>query len=135
VDPQAQEGQPVIDLDRIIRRWDIRFDPDGGPPRAYRVRNSTEDAADVAALVAELRAAREENTVLGDRLQALSSEGLRLENELRAAREARDLCLRAVDKFERDLGFTAPELVPMRIRLLREGIEGAFEPDPEAAAR
>lgn len=40
--------------------------------------------------------------------------------------EIRREALAAVDKFERDLGFTAPELWPMRIQQLRAGIEGAF---------
>jgi hypothetical protein len=32
-----------------------------------------------------------------------------------------------VDRFERDLGFTAPELTGMRITLLRESIEDSFD--------
>jgi hypothetical protein len=51
--------------------------------------------------------------------------------ELRAAREVRDRILRALDKFERDLAFTAPELTGMRIGLLREAIEDAFQPEDD----
>jgi hypothetical protein len=42
-----------------------------------------------------------------------------------------DQVLAAVDKFETDLGFTAPELIPMRIGQLREMIRDVFEPDDE----
>lgn len=44
----------------------------------------------------------------------------------------RDLVMRALDKFESDLGFTAPELWPMRVQLLREAIEQAWEDDGRA---
>jgi hypothetical protein len=37
--------------------------------------------------------------------------------------------LAAVDRFERNLGFTAPELIGMRIDELRGQIKGAFEED------
>jgi hypothetical protein len=39
--------------------------------------------------------------------------------------------MRALEKFERDLGFTAPELWGMRVQLLREAIEDAFEPEQQ----
>jgi hypothetical protein len=55
--------------------------------------------------------------------------------ELRAAREAHSRIIRALDKFERDLAFTAPELTGMRIGLLREAIEDAFQPEDDEEAR
>jgi hypothetical protein len=38
-----------------------------------------------------------------------------------------DQVLAAIDKFESDLGFTAPELIPMRIGQLREMVRDVFE--------
>lgn len=39
--------------------------------------------------------------------------------------------LAAIDKFESDLGFTAPELTGMRIEQLRGMVRGVFEPDDD----
>lgn len=48
-----------------------------------------------------------------------------------------DQVLAAIDKFESDLGFTAPEMIPMRIGLLREMVRDVFEPgdEPKAAGQ
>jgi hypothetical protein len=69
----------------------------------------------------------------GSALEECARWGLGLVAELRVAREAYSAVVQAVDKFERDLGFTAPELWPMRLRLLREAIEDAYDRhDPPA---
>jgi hypothetical protein len=46
--------------------------------------------------------------------------------------EIRDEILAAIDRFERDLGFTAPELIGMRIDELRGMVRGAFEEADDA---
>lgn len=50
-----------------------------------------------------------------------------LEQSAALLEQAKAAALAAVDRFEADLGFTAPELHPMRIGLLREQILDAFE--------
>jgi hypothetical protein len=51
------------------------------------------------------------------------------ETQLPTLEEAQAAVLAAVDRFESDLGFTAPELWGMRIAQLRERIQDAFEDD------
>lgn len=59
------------------------------------------------------------------RLHAIYQSGMAAERE-RIRREASE----AITKFERDLGFTAPELTGMRIQQLRERIDALIdEPD------
>jgi len=121
-------GYLLDQLDRSVSREAVEARQGGGPvtdtaERVRTLRKRLKDAAVAHGTWAAAPLTNADGLWLADQLDRSAS---REAAALATPPGAKERVLAAVDRFERDLGFTAPELTGMRVSLLREAVEDAF---------